>query len=274
MTDTRTINERLSGIWCQKFGTAPCPVCQPEGGKEQNALTLADGTSGRILPNCKKSGCAFLAILAAAGVRSVDYTSPDAATLAQCECEAKAEAAKRAAQAKRHLGEAQPITGKVAEAYLRWRGMSCDLPPTLRFYPDCLHGPTAESYRAMLAAVQGSDVAAVHRNYLRDDGSGKAEIAPNKMMLENSGGPVRVTKAQVPLVVAEGIETALSLASGLCLPPSPGRLTIATDGNAAGADAGRDLAERAHANGCAVSMLPAPKGRNWNDILTGKAVLT
>ena len=35
----------------------------------------------------------------------------------------------------------------------------------------------------MVAAVQGNQLAAVHRTYLKTDGSGKADIEPSKMML-------------------------------------------------------------------------------------------
>lgn len=88
------------------------------------------------------------------------------------------------------------------------------------------------------------------------------------------------------MVVTEGIETALSLASGLLkapatiwaalstsgmkslrLPTTPARLTIAADGDTAGAEAAHILAERAHKLGWAVSFLHAPDGKDWNDIL-------
>ncbi len=100
---------------------------------------------------------------------------------------------------------------------------------------------------------------------------------------------MRLTEGPGRLVVAEGIETALSLASGLLrgpatiwaalstsgmaglrLPDLPGRLTIAPDGDAAGREAAHALAERAHALGWIVSLLPAPDGRDWNDVLCMK----
>ncbi len=104
-----------------------------------------------------------------------------------------------------------------------------------------------------------------------------------------AGGGVRFTDEQGPLVVAEGIETALSLCSGLlkrpatvwaalsapgmsalCLPDRPHRLTIASDGDKAGHDAAHKLATRAAALGWTVRMLPAPDGQDWNDILMMK----
>lgn len=293
MTDAQSLTRDLGGRWHGSYGCAPCPICQPDRRRDQNALTLSDGTDGRLLAHCKKSGCAFSDILAAAGIGTGSYTPPDPATIAQRNREERAQAEKRAGQARRCWQEAQPIAGTVAEAYLRdARGISCPLPPTLRFHGACWHGPSARRYPAMVAAVQGAGMAAVHRTYLRPDGSGKAAIAPDKAMLGAvAGGAVRLTDAQGPLVVAEGIETALSLASGLLgrpatawaalstsgmrglsLPPSPGRLTIATDGDDPGRAAGRDLAERAHALGWAVSLLPAPDGRDWCDVLAGKAV--
>ena len=292
MTDARTLTFDLRGKWYGRFGSAPCPVCQPEGQKGQkgqNALTLADGGKGLLL-NCKRLGCTFRDILTAAGIAPGTITPPDPARLAQREAERRADATKRAKQARAIWQEAQPIAGTVAEAYLRGRGIACPLPATLRFHPEAWHGATARRLPALVALVNGGCGFAVHRTYLRGDGSGKADVDPPKAMLGAvAGGAVRLTDGPGPLVVAEGIETALSLACGLLrapaaiwaalstsgirglhLPPQPGRLTIAPDGDEPGWAAAHALAERAHALGWAVSLLPAPKGRDWNDILAMK----
>jgi hypothetical protein len=285
--DARHFTLIYGGHWYGHYGTAPCPICQPDRRKGQNALTLADGRNGRLVLDCKKSACAFLDILAAAGVRSGDYAPPDAATLAQRERDAKAEAEKRAEQAKRLWLEAKPIAGTAAQAYLRGRGISCPLPPTLRFHGACWHGATAKRYPAMVAAVQGAGLPAVHRTYLRPDGMGKADIDPAKAMLgATSGGAVRLSDGPSRLVVAEGIESGLSLLCGLLdgpatvwaalstsglrglrLPAQAGRLTIATDGDEPGREAGHALADRAHGLGWQVSILDPGTGRHFNDIL-------
>ena len=220
------------------------------------------------------------------------YTRPDPAIIAQRRAGERARAGKKSRQALAVLHETWPIGGTLAETYLRGRGINCELPCSLRFAPDCWHGPSARRYPAMVAMIEGSGMAAIHRTYLRPDGSGKADIVPDKMMLgAAAGGAVRLTQGPGPLVVGEGVETGLSLASGLLrapatvwaalstsglrglhLPPQPGRLTIATDGDDAGRNAGHDLAERAHGLGWAVSLLPAPDRRDWNDILTMKGV--
>jgi hypothetical protein len=293
MTDARELTATLGGRWHGRYGACACPVCQPERKRGQNALTLADGRNGRLVLDCKKSACAFLDILAAAGLRSGDYRPPDAATLAQREREAKAQAEKRAAQAKRLWQESLPIAGTLAETYLRARGITCDLPRTLRFHPEAWHGPTAKRYPAMVAAVQGVNLPAVHRTFLRADGTGKAGLdGGDKLMLgATAGGAVRLSGGPSRLVVVEGIETALSLSCGLLrtpatiwaalstsgirglhLPRQAGRLTIASDGDEAGREAASALAERAHALGWQVALLPAPDDRDWNDILTEKAV--
>lgn len=293
MTDARDLTTALGGRWHGGYGVAPCPLCQPERRKGQTALTLADGRNGRLVLDCKKTACAFLDILAAAGLRSGDYAPPDPATLARREAEGRAEAQRKAGQAKRLWHEAQPIAGTLAEAYLRGRGITCDLPPTLRFHPQAWHGPTARRYPAMVAAVQGAGAAAVHRTWLRADGSGKADIDPAKAMLGAvSGGAVRLAGGPSRLVVAEGIESGLSLLCGLLdgpvtvwaalstsglrglrLPPQPGRLTIAADGDGPGREAARALADRAHALGWQVGILDPGTGADFNDILTGKAVV-
>jgi hypothetical protein len=290
MKSARDFAQLLLGHWYGHYGTAPCPVCQPERRKGQNALTVADGRNGRLLLHCKKNDCAYLDILAEVGLRTGDNTAPDAATVAKREFEAKAETEKRASKAKRLWQETRPIAGTLAETYLRARGIACDLPPVLRFHPAAWHWPTARSYPAIVAAVQGAGLLGVHRTYLRADGTGKAKIDPNRMMLGAvSGGAVRLYDGPSRLVVAEGIENGLSLLCGLLdtpatvwaglstsglrglnLPAQPGRLTIAVDGDVPGRAAGHALAERAHALGWQVSILDPGTGIDFNDILTGK----
>ena len=290
MIDARGITESLRGKWYQKYGAAPCPACQSGDPKTQNALTIADGRNGNLVLDCKKSACAFLDILAAAGITSGSYKSPDPETLAKREAEQRKEAEKRAAQASAIWSEALPIDGTLAEAYLRGRGITCPLPKTLRFHPNCWHGATAKRYPAMVSAVQGNKLAAVHRTFLRLDGSGQADIDTPKMMLgSTTGASVRLTEGLEALVVCEGVETALSLSSGLLrvpaavwaalstsgmrnlsLPAQAGQLTIAPDGDKAGREAPHVLADRAASLGWRVTLLPAPEGLDWNDVLMMK----
>jgi DNA primase len=56
----------------------------------------------------------------------------------------------------------------------------------------------------------------------------------------------------------------------LRLPPTPARLTIATDGDDQGRAGAHKLADRAHTLGWVVSFLHAPDGKDWNDVLCEK----
>lgn len=283
----------LGGRWYGRYGTAPCPVCQPERRRDQNALSLADGQNGLLL-HCKKSSCAFRDILAALGLALGRYRPPDPENLALRDSQRQADLVRRADQARTIWNEAQPIGRTPAEAYLQGRAITCALPKTLRFHSAVWHGPSARRFPAMISLVEGGNGFAIHRTYLRADGAAKADISPNKSMLGAvSGGAVRLSEGGGPLVVAEGIETSLSLASGLVvetatvwaalstsgmkslhLPSQPQRLTIATDGERAGREAGQVLAERAFALGWDVMFLPAQDGKDWNDILRAKVGVT
>ena len=226
MTDARTLTLDLGGKWYGRFGSTPCPICQPDKCLGQNALTLSTGSDGRLLAHCKKAGCDFRDLAAALGLRSGDFAKPDMSQMHAREAAERAEADKRARQAAAIWREAVPICGTPAETYLRARGIACGLPGTLRFHPDCWHGATAQRLPALVALVEGCDRLAVHRTYLRPDGLAKAAVEPAKAMLgSTAGGAVTLQDGPGRLVVAEGIETALSLVSGLL--PLPMRLLAA-----------------------------------------------
>lgn len=304
MSGALEITRALNGRWHGRYGVAFCPA---HPNRRTPALSLADGEGGRLLARCH-AGCDFGRVLD--GLRALGLAEgvplglrPDPEAEARRQAEARADAARRGAQAQRLWDEAVPLAGTPAETYLRGRGITCALPVTLRFHPACWH-LSARRLPALVALVEGGEAFGVHRTYLQADGRGKAAVEPAKAMLGAvAGGAVRLTDAPPPspgedtsldasphalspLVMAEGLETALSLASGLLsgpaavwaalstsglralrLPSTPGRLTIAADGDAPGLEAARALASRAQGLGWRVSLLPAPEGRDWNDVL-------
>jgi hypothetical protein len=138
----------------------------------------------------------------------------------------------------------------------------------------------------LVAAVSiGQKVVGVHRTYLAEPGA-KAFGKESKMMLGRcAGGAVRLSGGPGPLVVAEGIETGLSLLSGLqdasprvwaalstsgmaglILPQHPGELVLAPDGDAAGREAANKLAAHATSAGWRVRIMRCPDGSDWNDV--------
>lgn len=289
--DAKDITLALRGRWHRSYGLAFCPA---HHNTRTPALSLSNGTDGRLLAKCH-AGCGFDDIVdALKGLHLLDgggYPPPDPETIARREAEARAEEGKRERQAWALWREGAPIHGTLAERYLRGRGLTCALPDSLRFHPSCWHS-SARRFPAMLARVDGAARFALHRTYLDPDGTGKAGATPNKAMLGAvKGGAVRLSDDAGPLVICEGIETGLALLSGLLhlpvrlwaglsapgmqavtLPPDPARLTIATDSDddGTGKAAGDALALRASAMGWSVSLLPAPKGKDWADIIAMK----
>jgi len=281
MTDARTLTTALGGRWHGRYGTAPCPVCQPDRRKGQDALTISDGGT-RLLVHCKKSACEFREIFAAAGIAPGAWQPSDPAIIAERETKERADRDKRARQAKTLWHEARPITGTHGETYLRGRGITFPLPDSLRWLPDAYHTPSGAFCAAMVADVS---TGGIHRTFF--DKKGNRLTTNAKMMFGPcAGGAVHLSGDNGPLVVCEGIETGLSLLSGLLsgpatvwaalstsgmkglrLPAQPGKLTIATDGDDPGREAGNRLAFDATALGWMVSLLPAPDGRDWNDVL-------
>ena len=286
MTDAQHLTQALGGHWRGQSGNAPCPVCQPERRRDQDGLSLRN-TRGRLLLHCHKSECAFADIVRAAGLPPVgplDYPKNDPGV----DAEAFQNDGKREGQANAIWAEAIPVQGTLADAYLRRRCITCPLPNTLRFHPRGWH-QTGQHRPMLVARVDGAARIAVHRTYL-DPNGGKAPVDPPKAMLGTcAGGAVRLSQAEGPLVVCEGIETGLSLLCGLLrgpatvwaalstsglrglhLPPVPSHLTIASDGDAPGREAAQALAFKAQALGWQVALLPAPDGRDWNDIVALK----
>ncbi len=287
MTDAKTIVQQLRGKWFGRYGITCCPA---HANTRTPSLSIANGEGGRLLLHCH-AGCSFLSILdALKGLGLVEgsghYSPPSTEEMARVRQAEKEQAEKQEARALVCWREAVPIYGTIAETYLRHRGITAELPDTLRFHPDCWH-PAGKRWPAMVALVEGAPRLAIHRTYLRPDGLGKAEVEPAKAMLGAvAGGAVRLTAGGDKLVVCEGIETGLSLASGLLrlrptvwaalstsgmkalrLPDPPGHVVIATDGDQPGKDAGQALGRIAGAWGFTVGLLPAPDGMDWNDVL-------
>jgi hypothetical protein len=191
--------------------------------------------------------------------------------------------------ARRLFHAGQPITGTLAETYLRARGITyLDDVPALRFHPRCYYraDETApvETWPAMLAAVTDLDgtITGVHRTWLARDGSGKAPIAaPRRAMGRLLGNGVRFGDARDVVAVGEGIETVLALRcvlqsipliaalsanhlTVLLLPLGVRRLYVVRDNDDAGANAALNLTERSQRRGIETIIL-SPLAGDLND---------
>jgi len=187
--------------------------------------------------------------------------------------------------------DCKPVSG-VAEAYLNVR--QCVIPPEdghLRWHPALKH-PSGYVGAAMVALVTDTltgEPLTLHRTWITP--IGKENVDPPRMLLGNhtsKGGVIRLWSddfVTTGLAVAEGIETALSLAWGFTpvwatidaghlkrLPviQSVQSLTIAVDQDEAGQDAAYHCAARWLSAGCSV-QLTQQKANDLNDVLLGAA---
>ena len=178
------------------------------------------------------------------------------------------------------------------ETYLRARGVQGDIPSTIRYSPSAKHALTDTYWPCMIAIVTrwpAKKLVAISRTYLAHDGSGKAPIDQNKMMLSSVvGGAVRLTPIgkSNTLIVGEGIETMLSFVEfysehaiwavlsasnyqKLILPELPlvSTIIIAADGDERGIRAAKHAAEKWVEEGRVVKIAIPPLNTDFNDLL-------
>lgn len=251
------------------------------------SLSIGVGSSGQPLLHCF-SGCDFREICAAIGVEAGalgahdEPIPPSAAQIAKLnDCEG------RSAMAVKLWSSAAKAKGTLVETYLASRGLAPPVGDDLRFVKRLPH-PSGQTCPAMIGAIRrGANrrITGVHRTWLADDGQAKTGLSPPKAMLGPAkGGGIWFGGDDQLLIVAEGIETTLSLSlaapaatccaalstsgmKSLQLPETPSKLVIGADGDPPGRAAARELADRAARLGWRVKVLEAPNGSDWNDEL-------
>ena len=298
MSEAETITRALGGEWHGNSGLAACPICQPEGRRDQRALSISD-SAGRLLVHCHKGNCAVLPELRRQGIAQglVQHRSPDPAEAARRRAEERHKEAQRLQSAHALFAAGVSCEGTPAQSYLEARGIHglrfAKMRHTLRFHPGALHTPSGLHLPAMLAQIRGpkGEALGVHRTFLRPDGSGKADVSPAKMMLgPAAGGAVRFGPDGRVIALAEGIETSLSVSrasrltvwatlstsglKGVILPPLPLAevVIICADHDDAGLAAAEATAAQLECQGRAVSVIaPRTAGADFNDVLRGDA---
>jgi len=186
---------------------------------------------------------------------------------------------------------AQPIAGSLAEIYLKTRGIdSVPDGADLRFHPTAPFTPYAPDYRrwpTMVGAITAADgeIIGAHLTFLKRDGSGKAPIDPSRKVIgSQKGGAIRLGKTQATVVVAEGVETALSAAARCgasavaaisagnlaCFEPAEGvdgvLIAFDRDPNGVGQRDARKLMSRLNRKGVGAMLLEPPAGfSDWNE---------
>lgn len=257
------------------------------------SLSLRDTGDGKVLVRCH-AGCDQDAVIAHLKANDLWPQNgsrpfrPAASRHIAVPVEPGLEEVDRTAAALSIWHAAKPAGGTLIETYLRSRGLRLPATPTLRFHPHLKH-PSGDSWPAMIALVsRGDDEAplAIHRTFLARNGTGKAPVDPQKMMLGPCrGGAVRLAKPGDLLMIGEGIETCLAAmqetghpawaalsTSGLRaleLPKDVRDVIVLADGDDAGEIAARDCALRWKREGRRVRIAHPPRGMDFNDMVVG-----
>ncbi|MBX9748628.1 MAG: toprim domain-containing protein [Roseococcus sp.] len=205
------------------------------------------------------------------------------------------------------LSAAQSIAGTPVAHYLTARGIDlAELgrqPRALRFHPECWSMEAGGPLPAMLAAItdgQGQHIA-THRTWLQQDAAGhwrKASVTQPKKVLGSYGGgfiplqrgasgkPLRSAPEGESIAIAEGIETALSVAVAcpelrviaavalgnmgrVVLPEAVQRVILCADNDEGEAQRAQlqHAADTLAQQGRDVRIARAPTGKDFNDTL-------
>jgi hypothetical protein len=221
--------DSLTGGFSGTFDVA-CPLCGPQRRSPVNRkrkvlriYRVDEGFAGFHCARCGEQGHA----------RDASASRPDPEKLARIRAEAaereRDAAAERLQKAKWLWSQRRPIIRSLAERYLREaRDCHGPLPATLGFLP-----ARSKYSPAMIAAfgipiepepgvllMRDEEIRGIHITRLAPDGSGKADVEPNKIMIGHSKGwPIVLAPVNdlLGLAITEGIEDGLSVfaATGL-----------------------------------------------------------
>ena len=194
-----------------------CPSCGYE-----RAFSVAE-EEGRLLVHCH-AGCTQQELIQILGEYEF-WPAPDPADIiAEATGAAPARPKKTdSLQAALEIWDrSKPAEGTVVETYLRARGYRGPIPGSLR-YANGKHPADDQFHPLMVAAAVRIDknppLVGLHRTFLKDDGSGKAQLLPDKMTLGKiKGAGVPLAAAGPKLAVSEGIETGLSVQQATGIP--------------------------------------------------------
>jgi len=238
MTRAAELARALSGRRVQRLADGsylvPCPVRSHGKGRgdKSPSLRIGDGVS-RVLVHCF-AGCDSRDVLEELKRRRlIEDRARDSARAANVALTQHLKPQDPDAYARQQHHKAawlwahrHPITGSPAEAYLRARGITCQLPPTPGYLPPRKpeHPPAMIAAFALVDEPEPGilgvprDVQSVHLTLLKPDGSGKADVPKPKIVVGSPCGlPIVLAPPNdlLALAIVEGIEDALSLHQAL-----------------------------------------------------------
>lgn len=286
MIDLAALAKRAGG----SFNGRDVLLPGPGHSRRDRSLSLTLGRNGRLIAHsfAGDDKATIDAYLKSLGVELTARVSSAIICARERAGDAKASAAARLAARLRR--ESVPVLGTLAARYLESRAIAPPWPAALRFHASCPDGPFRRP--ALIASrtlIEAADQAAsIQRTFLRKDGAGKAEINDAKKSLGVcKGGCVVLGEIGEEMLIAEGVETALSAAAlfglpavatlgvahtrALMIPDSVRSVVIAADNDAPGRAAAEALAARLRREGRAVRVeAPPPAFKDFNDLASGK----
>ena len=288
--NAEAIAKALGGFKTASGWTARCPAHDDH----KPSLSITETINGKVLLHCF-AGCHQDQVIAALKLRGLwaklghrQFMSHIPRVAANDKLDR--DDAKRSMAALALWRATQVANGTPVEVYLRSRGLLLAPPPSLRFHAGLRH-PSGGNWPAMVALVTRGitgEATGIHRTFLKPDGSDKASVIPNRMMLGPcSGGAVRLAPVAEKIMVAEGIETALSAMQvvgiptwaalsapgmqSLVLPAEVREVIVLADADNAGEVAAKHCADRWTREGRRVRIARPPRNSDFNDMLMGKA---
>ncbi len=293
--NAQELTKALGGRWGGASGMARCPAHDDR----DPSFSIRDSADGRLL-SCCHAGCSAEAVWAALRDRGIIQRAeprPSRQTggrhnsrhnnrsLSQTRPRPAPAPAATERSALEIWRASKPAENTPVEAYLRGRGITIPIPPTIRYHSALLHPDINQHLPALVAAVCNVErkVTGIQRTYLTFTGN-KAPLTRPKMALGTlRGGTVRLAPTTDRVWLAEGVEDALALTQmmqepawavlgtagfkSVEIPASIREVVLAPDGDTAGQAVILETAKRLAGPGRKVRVAKLPAERDWCDLL-------
>lgn len=287
MSKLKRIVDAMGGVLTD--GGRRALIRGPGHGPADRSVSLLETEDGRVLIHCfspRDDWRAVHAELADLGLldESAHEYAPHDEPIARLQGEQRDE--ERRARVLHLWEESAPIAGTIGERYLRTRAIEGELPgpDVLRFHPRMTSLEDRERRPALVAglvSVEGT-LEGIQVTLLTAHGAAKAPLTtPRRTIGKLMGHYVRIDAPSDTLIVAEGLETALSARRALGAgawaflsaenlaqfepPPVIDTLIIAADYDEAGLGAAARLRQRVETTIACEIALPPDGYLDWND---------
>ncbi len=175
--------------------------------------------------------------------------------------------------------------GTPVEQYLRGRGITIPIPPTIRYHAALLHPDIDQHLPCLVAAACNvtSNITGIMRTWLTMNGRKAPLTRPRLALGTLTGSAVRLAPTTDRVWLTEGIEDGLALlqmmgepawavlgTSGFKsveLPENIKQVILAPDGDDAGQAVIQEAAKRLAGQGREVRAAKLPAGKDWCDVL-------